>query len=138
MLDRNPSGGYLTNGRDSDGVIVSLVPGGRARRPSVVIHSRRFCRECGVSFSSCTPLLLKLSSAPVTLFSNHNHSNNRYSSHRAFKTISLNSSRIIFTAIYSELKRFEIVIPSMRFVIAVHGDKHPCHERCQFIYNCAE
>jgi len=72
MLDMNPSGGYLTNGMDRDGVIVSLVPGGRARRPSVVIHSRRFWREWGLSSS----FLSLLSSAPVTQFSNHNHSNN--------------------------------------------------------------
>lgn len=91
MLDRNPSGGYLTNGSDSDGVMVSRVPGGRASRPSVVIHSSRFCRECGVSadrdddddsarsWSSWSGWLWWRSSSspvPVTLLSNQINSNN--------------------------------------------------------------
>lgn len=89
MLDRNPSGGYLTNGRVSAGVMVSLVPGGRASRPSVVIHSRRFCRECGTldEPSSPPPSLRCPSSVPVTLFSNHIDSNNtvhKYDLHEFF------------------------------------------------------
>lgn len=73
MLDKNPSGGYRTNGSVNDGVMTSRVPGGNANRPSVVIHSRRFCRECGTSSPSCR---WSSSSAPVTLFSNHINSNN--------------------------------------------------------------
>lgn len=49
MFERNPSGGYLTNGNDRDGLITSVVPGGKASRPSDVIQSIRFCRECDFS-----------------------------------------------------------------------------------------
>jgi hypothetical protein len=45
MFDKKPSGGYRTKGRDRDGVMTREVPGGRARRPSFVIHSIRFCLE---------------------------------------------------------------------------------------------
>lgn len=45
MFDKKPSGGYRTKGRDRDGVMTRAVPGGRARRPSFVIHSIRFCLE---------------------------------------------------------------------------------------------
>lgn len=47
MLEKNPSGGYRTNGIDKEGVITREVPGGSARRPSGVSHSSRFCLECG-------------------------------------------------------------------------------------------
>lgn len=56
ILDKNPSGGCRTNGRDSDGVMVSSVPGGRANRPSVVIHNSRFCRELASSVAPSVPL----------------------------------------------------------------------------------
>ena len=46
IFDKNPSGGYLTKGKDKEGVMVRWVPGGRARRPSLVIHRSLFCREC--------------------------------------------------------------------------------------------
>lgn len=36
MLDRNPSGGYLTKGSAKEGVMVRLEPGGSAMRPSLV------------------------------------------------------------------------------------------------------
>lgn len=42
ILEKNPSGGYLTNGSDKDGVMTRVVPGGRARRPSDVTHNIRF------------------------------------------------------------------------------------------------
>lgn len=45
ILDRKPSGGYRTNGNESEGVIVRWVPGGNASRPSVVIHNSLFCLE---------------------------------------------------------------------------------------------
>lgn len=48
ILDRNPLGGCLTKGIDIDGVIVIVVPGGRASRPSFVIHRIRFCLEWGI------------------------------------------------------------------------------------------
>lgn len=37
ILEKNPSGGYRTNGIDSDGLTTKVVPGGRASRPSDVI-----------------------------------------------------------------------------------------------------
>jgi len=49
MFDKKPSGGYRTKGRDRDGVMTRAVPGGRARRPSFVIHNIRFCLEWGLS-----------------------------------------------------------------------------------------
>ena len=48
MLERKPSGGYRTNGSDSEGVMTRAVPGGRARRPSLVTHKIRFCLECAL------------------------------------------------------------------------------------------
>lgn len=54
ILDKNPFGGCLTNGIDSDGVMVIVVPGGSANLPSFVIQSILFCRECGM-FSLATP-----------------------------------------------------------------------------------
>lgn len=51
MFDKNPMGGYLTNGNAIVGVMVRLVPGGRARRPSLVIQSSLFCLECGFASS---------------------------------------------------------------------------------------
>lgn len=48
ILDRKPGGGCLTKGIDSDGVIAMVVPGGRARRPSFVIHKILFCLEWGI------------------------------------------------------------------------------------------
>lgn len=47
ILDRKPLGGCLTKGIDIDGVIVIVVPGGRASRPSLVIHKILFCLEWG-------------------------------------------------------------------------------------------
>lgn len=62
MLERNPSGGYLTKGIDIVGVMVRSVPGGSASRPSFVIQSILFWRECGfeddgadVGDGSCPP-----------------------------------------------------------------------------------
>lgn len=52
MFEKNPSGGYRTNGIAIVGEMVKEVPGGRARRPSSVIHTNRFCRDFGVSFES--------------------------------------------------------------------------------------
>lgn len=49
IFDKNPSGGYRTNGSDNVGVILNTVPGGRAKRPSSVIHISLFFRECGSS-----------------------------------------------------------------------------------------
>ena len=49
IFDKNPSGGYRTKGMDKDGVMTRAVPGGRARRPSFVIQSIRFCLEWGLS-----------------------------------------------------------------------------------------
>lgn len=54
MLDRNPFGGCLTRGIDSDGEMTKVVPGGSASLPSFVIHSILFCREWGM-FSLATP-----------------------------------------------------------------------------------
>lgn len=48
ILEKNPSGGYRTNGIDRDGLTTKVVPGGRASRPSDVIHKIRFCRECAL------------------------------------------------------------------------------------------
>lgn len=48
ILDRKPLGGCLTKGIDNDGVIVIVVPGGKARRPSFVIHRILFCLEWGI------------------------------------------------------------------------------------------
>lgn len=47
MLEKKPSGGCLTNGIAMVGVNVNDVPGGNAKRPSSVIHIKRFLRECG-------------------------------------------------------------------------------------------
>lgn len=56
-FDVKPSGGWRTNGMEMLGVKLRTVPGGRASRPSSVIHTRRFCLECGrasaFSSSSC-------------------------------------------------------------------------------------
>lgn len=48
ILLRNPSGGYLTKGILIEVLIDMAVPGGSARRPSVVSHRIRFCLECGL------------------------------------------------------------------------------------------
>lgn len=45
MLEKKPSGGYRTKGNDSDGVIIRVVPGGKANLPSEVIQRNRFCLE---------------------------------------------------------------------------------------------
>lgn len=46
MFEKNPSGGYLTNGNDNEGAITRVVPGGNANLPSDVTHSILFCLEC--------------------------------------------------------------------------------------------
>lgn len=51
MLERNPSGGYLTNGMEMVGVMVRRVPGGSASLPSLVIHRILFCLWLIFSFS---------------------------------------------------------------------------------------
>lgn len=43
ILEKKPSGGYLTKGSDREGVIIIVVPGGRARRPSCVTQRILFC-----------------------------------------------------------------------------------------------
>lgn len=48
IFERNPSSGYRTNGNDIVGVILSTVPGGNASRPSSVIQTSLFLRECGL------------------------------------------------------------------------------------------
>lgn len=50
MLEKNPSGGYLTKGSDKEGVITIVVPGGKAKRPSCVTQRILFCL---VFASSC-------------------------------------------------------------------------------------
>lgn len=45
IFEKNPSGGYRTNGKDKEGVIISVVPGGRANLPSEVTHKILFCLE---------------------------------------------------------------------------------------------
>ena len=45
MLEKNPSGGYLTNGNDKEGEMTRVVPGGKANLPSAVTHNILFCLE---------------------------------------------------------------------------------------------
>lgn len=45
ILEKNPSGGYRTNGNERDGVMTKVVPGGSASLPSEVIQRSLFCRE---------------------------------------------------------------------------------------------
>jgi hypothetical protein len=45
MFEKNPSGGYRTNGNERDGVMTRVVPGGNANLPSAVTHSILFCLE---------------------------------------------------------------------------------------------
>lgn len=49
-FEKNPSGGYLTKGNDNDGAITSVVPGGRAKRPSSVSQRILFCLDLAPSF----------------------------------------------------------------------------------------
>lgn len=60
ILEKKPSGGYLTKGIESDGVMTRVVPGGNARRPSAVTHRILFCLECGVSSFLCASALFKI------------------------------------------------------------------------------
>lgn len=46
-FEKKPSGGWRTNGKAMVGVNVKAVPGGSAKRPSSVIQTKRFLRECG-------------------------------------------------------------------------------------------
>lgn len=52
MFEKKPSGGYRTNGKDNDGDMIMVVPGGSASRPSDVIHNILFCRECTASLGA--------------------------------------------------------------------------------------
>lgn len=64
MFEKNPSGGYRTNGMAIVGDIVSDVPGGKANRPSSVTHIKRFCLDFGVSLLA---LVFSELSAPLQL-----------------------------------------------------------------------
>lgn len=50
ILEKKPSGGYLTKGNESEGVTTIVVPGGSAKRPSWVTQRILFCL---VFVSSC-------------------------------------------------------------------------------------
>lgn len=83
MFEKNPSGGCLMKGIESEGVMIKDVPGGSASLPSFVIHIILFCLEWGISFSD------KLLTVPVIVVVRHTSSRERTSIQNLKKNRSL-------------------------------------------------